>query len=93
MSPRKKIIIYALTAFIAVTFIIRLTGLAFSPPGFFCDETSIGYNAYSVLMTGKDEHGIFLPVFFKAFGDYKNPVYVYLATIPIKLFGLSVYSV
>lgn len=93
MSPSKKIIIYALTALIAVTFIIRLTGLTFSPPGFFCDETSIGYNAYSILMTGKDEHSISFPVFFKAFSDFKNPVYIYLATIPIKFFDLSVFSV
>jgi len=89
----KKVILYALVALIAITFIIRLTGLTFSPPGFFCDETSIGYNAYSILLTGKDEHGIAFPVFFKAFGDFKNPAYVYLATIPIKIFGLSVYSV
>jgi hypothetical protein len=89
----KKIILCSLIALIAITFIIRLTGLGFSPPGFFCDETSIGYNAYSIMLTGKDEHGIILPVFFKAFGDYKNPVFVYLATIPIKFFDLSVFSV
>lgn len=89
----RKLVVYALTALIAITFVIRLSGLTFSPPGFFCDETSIGYNAYSILKTGKDEHGIKFPVFFKAFGDYKNPVYVYLATIPIKIFDLSVFSV
>jgi len=89
----KKVILSALVALIAVTFIIRLSGLTFSPPGFFCDETSIGYNAYSILMTGKDEHGIRFPVFFKAFGDFKNPVYVYLATIPIKILDLNVFSV
>lgn len=44
-------------------------------------------------MTGKDEHGISFPVFFKAFGDFKNPVFVYLATIPINFFDLDVYSV
>lgn len=90
---KEKIIISLLSVLIGITFIIRLTGLAYSPPGFFCDETSIGYNAYSILETGKDEHGISFPVFFKAFGDFKNPVYVYLATIPVKIFGLSVFSV
>lgn len=93
MRVKKKIVIWALVIFLTITFIIRLTGLTFSPPGFFCDETSIGYNAYSILETGKDEHGIKLPVFFKAFGDFKNPAYVYLATIPIKIFGLNVFSV
>ncbi|MFH1183387.1 MAG: hypothetical protein V1690_03950 [Candidatus Moraniibacteriota bacterium] len=93
MNKRKKLIIYTLSALIAATFIIRLAGLTFSPPGFFCDETSIGYNAYSILMTGKDEKGIAWPVFFKAFGDFKNPVYIYLSAIPIKIFGLDVFSV
>jgi|GEM_PF-891111 len=93
MPQRNKLIIYTLAVFLAITFIIRLSGLTFSPPGFFCDETSIGYNAYSILETGKDEKGIAFPVFFKAFGDFKNPVYIYLATIPIKIFGLEVFSV
>jgi len=93
MFRKENFIIYILIVFIGITLVIRLSGLAFSPPGFFCDETSIGYNAYSILETGKDEHGITFPVFFKAFGDYKNPVYVYLATIPIKIFGLGVFSV
>lgn len=93
MLQRNNFIIYALVGLLAVTFIIRLSGLTFSPPGFFCDETSIGYNAYSILETGKDEKGITFPVFFKAFGDFKNPVYIYLATIPIKIFGLEVFSI
>ncbi len=93
MSFFKKNLSYFLIFLLLVTFAIRLTGLTFSPPGFFCDETSIGYNAFSILETGKDEKGTPFPVFFKAFGDYKNPVYIYLASISIKLFGLSVWSV
>lgn len=93
MALRNKYVPFVLISLLIATFVIRLTGLTFSPPGFFCDETSIGYNAYSILETGKDEKGITMPVFFKAFGDFKNPVYVYLATIPIKLFGLNVFAV
>lgn len=89
----QKFILWVLILLLTITFIIRLSGLTFSPPGFFCDEASIGYNAYSILMTGKDEKGIAWPVFFKAFGDFKNPVYIYLATFPIKFFGLEVFSV
>lgn len=43
----------------------------------YIDEVSIGYNAYSILTTGKDEHGISTPLFFRAFGEYKLPVYIY----------------
>lgn len=72
---------------------LRLINLHENPNGFYSDEASIGYNAYSVLQTGKDEHGTLLPLYFKAFGEYKNPVYIY-AVIPfIKIFGLNVFAV
>ena len=35
------------------------------------DEAALGYNAYSLLKTGKDEHGISWPLHFKSFSDYK----------------------
>ena len=78
---------------LALIFIIRLVGLTVSPPGFFSDEASFGYNAFSIVETGKDEHGFSFPVFFKALGDYKNPVQVYAMAPVVKIFGLSVFSV
>ncbi len=49
-----------------------------NPPGFYIDESSIAYNALSVARSGRDEHGEAWPLYFRAFGDYKNPTYVYL---------------
>ncbi len=57
------------------------------------DEASHGYNAYSILLTGRDEWGVRFPLIFRAFGDYKLPLYIYLTTIPVWLFGLSTFSV
>lgn len=57
------------------------------------DEISHGYNAYSILLTGKDEWGIRLPLIFKAFGDYKLPFYIYLTTIPVAIFGLNIFTI
>jgi len=57
------------------------------------DEISHGYNAYSILLTGKDEWGVRLPLIFKAFGDYKLPLYIYLTVFPVWAFGLSVFSI
>lgn len=57
------------------------------------DEAAIGYNAYSILKTGRDEHREFLPLSFKSFGDYKMPGYIYAAVLPVKLFGLNGFSV
>jgi 4-amino-4-deoxy-L-arabinose transferase-like glycosyltransferase len=53
------------------------------------DEAALGYNAYSLLQTGKDEHGASWPLHFKSFGDYKPGGYVYLAMPFIKVFGLT----
>ena len=68
---------------------LRLYQLGGIPPGFFADEASIGYNAYTILTTATDEHGDFLPLFFRAFGEFKSPIQTY-STVPfIALFGLS----
>lgn len=57
------------------------------------DEAAIGYNAYAVLKTGKDEWGNKFPLAFRSFNDYKSPLLVYL-TIPfILLFGLNDFAV
>jgi len=53
------------------------------------DEIAIGYNAYSILKTGRDEHGKKLPLNFRSFGDYKLPGLIY-STIPfVNFFGLN----
>lgn len=59
------------------------------PPSPNWDEVSLGYNAYSVLYTGRDEWGEIFPSIFRAYGDYKLPVYVYSLAPFIQLFGLN----
>lgn len=58
-------------------------------PTFISDEASIGYNAWSILKTGKDEWGKSFPLYFKAFGEYKLPVYIYLSCPFLAIFGLN----
>jgi 4-amino-4-deoxy-L-arabinose transferase-like glycosyltransferase len=72
---------------------LRLWQLEDNPP-INRDELAIGYNGYSVLKTGKDEHGAGpYPLNFQSFGDYKLPGLIY-STIPfIKLLGLSVLAI
>jgi len=67
----------------------NLYGLAESPPGMYIDEASIGYNAWSIAHFGLDEHGHSWPLFFQAFGEYKNPVYIYLLVPFVRIFGLT----
>ena len=57
------------------------------------DETALGYNAFSIFKTGKDEFGKFMPIVFKSFGDYKPGLYIYLAIPSIAIFGLTEFAV
>lgn len=77
---------------VIVAFLIRFVSLTSFPAGFNADEASFGYDAYSLMHTGRDQWGTFLPIVLKSFGDYKAPVYSYLAIPSIAAFGLNVFS-
>ncbi len=71
-------------------FALRVYHVNINPPALSWDEVSIGYNAYSILKTGKDEHGRFLPLdTFIGYGDYKPPLAVYITVPFIALIGLN----
>ena len=74
--------------------LIRLLFLTSNPAALNWDEVSHGYNAYSVLKTGRDEWGSLLPLSnFRAYGDYPLALNLYL-TIPfIAIFGLNEFSI
>lgn len=74
-------------------FILRTVFLDVSPPGFNADEAALGYNAYSLIKTGRDEWGEILPLVFKSFSDYKPGLYVYLAMPFVATLGLNEFSV
>jgi hypothetical protein len=78
-------------AVLAVLVVIRnVVDLSGSPPGLYVDETSIGYNAWTIAHYGVDEHGIHLPLFFEAFGEYKNPIYIYAVAALVRFLPLTV---
>lgn len=86
---RRHYAIALLAAILALGLGLRLYQLGGVPAGFFCDEASIGYNAYTILTTGADEYGVPHPFFFRAFGEYKSPVEIY-STVPfVAVFGLD----
>lgn len=57
------------------------------------DEAALGYNAYSILQTGRDEYGKLLPIVLRSFDDYKPALYAYLSMPSVLLFGLSTFAV
>jgi 4-amino-4-deoxy-L-arabinose transferase-like glycosyltransferase len=73
--------------------VLRLYRLGEIPQSLMWDETALGYNAFSILKTARDEYGNFLPLIFKSFGDYKPGLYVYFAVPSVAIFGLNEFAV
>ena len=72
---------------------LRFYQLGQNPPSLDWDETAHGYNAYSILKTGRDEYGYKFPLYFRSFDDYKPPIYTYLVVPSIAAFGLNDFAV
>lgn len=85
MIKENLILLVVLSLFL----ITRLTNITSNPPSLYWDEASIGYNAYAVLTTGRDEWGEVLPLHFRAFGEFKLPVYIYTVAAFESLLGSS----
>jgi 4-amino-4-deoxy-L-arabinose transferase-like glycosyltransferase len=83
---------YLLPIILFLAFLLRFISVGSFPMGFNADEASNGYDAYSILRTGRDQWGNTLPIVLKSFGDYKSPVYSYLAIPSVAVFGLSVFA-
>src|SRR3990167_8016256 len=86
-----KIILFL--AVLILSIFLRFYNLDNIPAGFNTDEASLGYDAYSILLTGKDQYGKAFPIFLRSFGAYQSPLYAYLTTLPVFLLGLSIFSV
>lgn len=83
-----------------ILFISLIIGIFFrfykmgeSPGGLYVDEAALGYNAFSVFKTGRDEYGKFMPVMFRSFSTFQSPIYTYLAVPLISIMGLTPFSV
>jgi 4-amino-4-deoxy-L-arabinose transferase-like glycosyltransferase len=72
---RAEIFLLAVSLLVAVLYFYDVPK---NPVGFFVDEASIAYNAHTLAQYGVDEYGQTLPLYFRAFGEYKSPVYIYL---------------
>ena len=84
---------FILVIIIVLSFFLRTYKISDNPPSLNWDEVSHGYNAYSILKTGKDEWGIKFPLIFRAYGDYKLPLYIYLTAVSELFFGLNSFSI
>ncbi len=81
------ILILLLAAFLRLPLLDQL------PSGITIDEAGQGYSAYSILKTGRDEWGDFLPLNPRGFGDYKPPVFMYVLVPSVAIFGLNEFAI
>jgi hypothetical protein len=68
---------------------LRVVRLGSVPPALAPDEACDGYDAYSILATGRDHHGNFVPLVMQGFDDYRMPLFEYSLVPLIAIFGLK----
>lgn len=84
----------ALAAVVLLALALRVWRLEDVPAGLYCDEAGNGWNAWALGTAGLDETGTRWPLYVWSFGTaYKNPLFIYGAILPVKLLGLSAFSV
>lgn len=91
MKKNRTLILLILISLLAL--FLRLWKLGSVPPSLNWDEASWGYNAYSILKTGRDEYGEFFPFILKSLGDFKPAFYVYLVAASEAIFGVNEFAV
>lgn len=90
---KRNIILVAFFSTILIASFLRLWRLGDVPPSPDWDEAALGYNAYSIAQTGRDEYGKPFPIVLRSFDDYKPALYTYLIIPLINIFGLNTFSV
>lgn len=88
-NKKFKIIFFLMILFSVMIRFAVLTGV---PEGFDQTEAAFGYNAYSVLKSGRDEYGRLLPWVLVSVGDYKLSGFMYWQIPFIAVLGLSEFS-
>lgn len=91
IKNKKNILI--LFAILLLGSLLRLWEIGKIPNSLTWDEAALGYNAYSISETGKDEFSEPFPVVLRSFDDYKPAFYAYLIIPTYKVFGLNEFSV
>jgi len=90
---KQWVYVWLLGLVVLLAALLRLYHLDQYPPSLNWDEVSHGYNAWAIWKTGADEWGIRVPLVFRAFGDFKLPVYIYSLVPWVAIGGLNAWTV
>jgi 4-amino-4-deoxy-L-arabinose transferase-like glycosyltransferase len=90
MGRKVKILLLTVLALAALLRIVHLDRI---PVSLYSDEVDVGYQAYSIMKTGRDYFGNLLPLHAQSYADSRTPLYLY-STIPfVSVFGISAWGV
>lgn len=84
---------WVIIGIVTIASLLRLPYLNTHMVSLYGDEIAIGYNAFSIVKTGRDEFGKFMPLQFQSWGDQKNPVYIYAVSVVQLITGATPASV
>lgn len=87
---RKSIIVFLLFATGILLHLFRITEVPF---GINVDEMGMGYDAYCLANFGCDRYMNTYPVYLTNFGGGQSPLYAYICSLYVKIFGLSVITI
>ncbi len=89
----KRIYILSLGSILCLSFLIRVWDIGMAPSAPYWDEMDAGYQAYSILKTGRDYFGNWPGFVVQSFADFRAPLLIY-ATVPsVGILGLNIFSV
>lgn len=93
MTNTNKKILLAGFAILVLSIVFRFWQLGSNPVGLYWDEIAMYVDAKVVSQTLKDMHGhSALQTIFPSYGDYKLPMYIWLASLSFKLIGASEFA-
>ncbi|OGM75724.1 hypothetical protein A2382_00535 [Candidatus Woesebacteria bacterium RIFOXYB1_FULL_38_16] len=78
---------------VIIAAILRLWQLDRVPASMFGDELDVGYQAFSILKTGRDYYGNFMPLHFHSLAEWRTPLYLYTTVPFVAIFGISPWGV
>ncbi len=89
----KKLFKNPLFLIFLLALVLRVYKLGNFPVGFHVDEVKVGWNALSILKTGKDDRGNIFSLYYNSFGDFRPTGIFYTAIPSIILFGRNEFAV
>lgn len=87
MMGKKTLLV--LIVIILIASFLRLWRIGEVPISLMGDELDLGYQAYSILKTGRDYSGNPWPIHFQSLAEWRTPLYLYSAVPTVALFGIS----